>query len=93
MEPTNDRDPNYYHKVVDCQWACPAHTDVPGHASQRVGARGLTGAPSPSVGSSGSPRTSGARSVTEFPPFPSRRIRNASLVLALVHRLSRWPMT
>jgi len=22
-------DPNYYHKVVDCQWACPAHTNVP----------------------------------------------------------------
>jgi formate dehydrogenase (NADP+) beta subunit len=22
-------DPRYYHKVVDCQWACPAHTNVP----------------------------------------------------------------
>src|SRR5437764_8754205 len=21
--------PQYYHKVVDCQWACPAHTNVP----------------------------------------------------------------
>ncbi|MEC8403626.1 MAG: FAD-dependent oxidoreductase, partial [Pseudomonadota bacterium] len=21
--------PKYYHKVVDCQWACPAHTPVP----------------------------------------------------------------
>ena len=31
MEPTNDRDPNYFHQVVDCQWACPAHTDVPGY--------------------------------------------------------------
>lgn len=31
MEPTNDRDPSYFHKVVDCQWACPAHTDVPGY--------------------------------------------------------------
>ncbi len=31
MEPTNDQDPQYYHKVVDCQWACPAHTDVPGY--------------------------------------------------------------
>lgn len=31
MEPTNDQDPSYYHKVVDCQWACPAHTDVPGY--------------------------------------------------------------
>jgi formate dehydrogenase beta subunit len=31
VEPTNDQDPNYYHKVVDCQWACPAHTNVPGY--------------------------------------------------------------
>jgi NADPH-dependent glutamate synthase beta subunit-like oxidoreductase len=31
VEPTNDQDPSYYHKVVDCQWACPAHTDVPGY--------------------------------------------------------------
>src|ERR1043165_9663399 len=29
MKPTNQRDPNYFHKVVDCQWACPAHTNVP----------------------------------------------------------------
>src|ERR1051325_5511420 len=29
MRPTNVSDPNYYHKVVDCQWACPAHTNVP----------------------------------------------------------------
>src|SRR5438094_1921242 len=21
--------PQYYHRVVDCQWACPAHTNVP----------------------------------------------------------------
>jgi len=29
MRPTNVRDPRYFHKVVDCQWACPAHTNVP----------------------------------------------------------------
>lgn len=29
MKPTDVKDPNYYHKVVDCQWACPAHTPVP----------------------------------------------------------------
>lgn len=29
MGPTDVRDPRYYHKVVDCQWACPAHTNVP----------------------------------------------------------------
>ena len=29
MEPTNIRDPEYFHKVVDCQYACPAHTPVP----------------------------------------------------------------
>jgi formate dehydrogenase beta subunit len=28
MEPTNT-DEEYFHRVVDCQWACPAHTDVP----------------------------------------------------------------
>jgi formate dehydrogenase beta subunit len=29
MDPTNVRNPSYYHRVVDCQWACPAHTNVP----------------------------------------------------------------
>jgi formate dehydrogenase (NADP+) beta subunit len=29
MKPTNVGDPDYYHRVVDCQWACPAHTNVP----------------------------------------------------------------
>lgn len=29
MKPTNLQGPNYYHKVVDCQYACPAHTPVP----------------------------------------------------------------
>lgn len=29
MRPTNISDPEYFHKVVDCQYACPAHTPVP----------------------------------------------------------------
>ena len=29
MHPTDVADPTYFHKVVDCQWACPAHTPVP----------------------------------------------------------------
>lgn len=29
MDITNIFNPNYFHKVVDCQWACPAHTPVP----------------------------------------------------------------
>ncbi len=29
MEPTDIGQPEYFHKVVDCQWACPAHTPVP----------------------------------------------------------------
>jgi len=29
VNPTDIQDPNYFHKVVDCQWACPAHTNVP----------------------------------------------------------------
>jgi len=31
MKPTDTSNPDYYHRVVDCQWACPAHTDVPGY--------------------------------------------------------------
>ena len=29
VEPTKTADPEYYHRVVDCQYACPAHTPVP----------------------------------------------------------------
>ncbi len=29
MLPTDIANPSYFHKVVDCQWACPAHTPVP----------------------------------------------------------------
>ncbi len=29
MQATTTRDPAYFHKVIDCQWACPAHTPVP----------------------------------------------------------------
>jgi NADPH-dependent glutamate synthase beta subunit-like oxidoreductase len=29
LQPTEIQNPQYFHKVVDCQWACPAHTPVP----------------------------------------------------------------
>ncbi|MBS0375304.1 MAG: FAD-dependent oxidoreductase [Proteobacteria bacterium] len=29
MQPTDTGQPDFFHQVVDCQWACPAHTDVP----------------------------------------------------------------
>ena len=29
MKPTDTNNPEYFHKVVDCQYACPAHTPVP----------------------------------------------------------------
>jgi formate dehydrogenase (NADP+) beta subunit len=29
LQPTDIANPDYFHKVVDCQWACPAHTPVP----------------------------------------------------------------
>jgi NADPH-dependent glutamate synthase beta subunit-like oxidoreductase/ferredoxin len=29
VKPTDVQNPAYFHKVVDCQWACPAHTNVP----------------------------------------------------------------
>jgi NADPH-dependent glutamate synthase beta subunit-like oxidoreductase len=39
MHPTDTSHPDYFHKVVDCQWACPAHTDVPEYI--RLIAQGL----------------------------------------------------
>ena len=33
MPVTDTSDPQYYHKVVDCQYACPAHTPVPEYIS------------------------------------------------------------
>jgi len=29
LNPTDTAAPDYFHRVVDCQWACPAHTPVP----------------------------------------------------------------
>jgi formate dehydrogenase (NADP+) beta subunit len=29
LESTDIRNPDHFHRVVDCQWACPAHTPVP----------------------------------------------------------------
>jgi len=29
VQPNDITHPDYFHKVVDCQWACPAHTPVP----------------------------------------------------------------
>ena len=29
MKPTDINNPDFFHTVVDCQWACPAHTNVP----------------------------------------------------------------
>ncbi len=29
MKPTDISNPDFFHKIVDCQWACPAHTPVP----------------------------------------------------------------
>lgn len=34
MKPTDSSDPNHFHRVVDCQWGCPAHTDVPRYIRQ-----------------------------------------------------------
>lgn len=34
LKPTDISNPDYLHKVVDCQWACPAHTPVPEYIRQ-----------------------------------------------------------
>ncbi len=39
MQPTDIRNPDYFHKVVDCQWACPAHTAVPEYIRLIAGRR------------------------------------------------------
>lgn len=39
MAPTDIRNPDYFHKVVDCQWACPAHTPVPEYIRLIAGGR------------------------------------------------------
>ena len=39
MKPTDIRTPDYFHKVVDCQWACPAHTPVPEYIRMIAGGR------------------------------------------------------
>jgi formate dehydrogenase (NADP+) beta subunit len=39
MKPTDIGAPDYFHKVVDCQWACPAHTPVPEYIRLIAGGR------------------------------------------------------
>ncbi|MCM8611755.1 FAD-dependent oxidoreductase [Accumulibacter sp.] len=39
MKPTDISAPDYFHKVVDCQWACPAHTPVPEYIRLVAGGR------------------------------------------------------
>ncbi|MBI1244558.1 MAG: 4Fe-4S dicluster domain-containing protein [Alphaproteobacteria bacterium] len=39
MKPTDIAAPDYFHKVVDCQWACPAHTPVPEYIRLIAGKR------------------------------------------------------
>ena len=43
MEPTVVSGPDYFHKVVDCQYACPAHTPVPEYI-RRIAVGDFTGA-------------------------------------------------
>src|ERR1700747_2702322 len=38
MEPTDTSHPDYYHRVVDCRWACPPPPDVPKYV--RLSAQG-----------------------------------------------------
>jgi NADPH-dependent glutamate synthase beta subunit-like oxidoreductase len=43
VKATDISKPDYFHKVVDCQWACPAHTQVPEYIRQ-IAAGNYTGA-------------------------------------------------
>ena len=39
MKATDISGPDYFHKVVDCQYACPAHTPVPEYIRQIAAGR------------------------------------------------------
>jgi NADPH-dependent glutamate synthase beta subunit-like oxidoreductase/ferredoxin len=39
VKPTTIGNPDYFHKVVDCQWACPSHTPVPEYIRLVAGGR------------------------------------------------------
>jgi NADPH-dependent glutamate synthase beta subunit-like oxidoreductase/ferredoxin len=39
LKPTDTKSPEYFHKVVDCQYACPAHTPVPEYIRLIAGGR------------------------------------------------------
>jgi len=43
MEKTDIANPQYFHKVVDCQYACPAHTPVPEYI-RKISQQDYTGA-------------------------------------------------
>lgn len=43
MKPTDISNPDHFHRVVDCQWGCPAHTDVP-HYIRQIAVGDYTGA-------------------------------------------------
>jgi len=43
VQPTDVANPDYFHKVVDCQWACPSHTPVPEYI-RRIAAGDYDGA-------------------------------------------------
>jgi len=43
MKPTNINEPDHFHRIVDCQWGCPAHTDVP-HYIRKIALGDYTGA-------------------------------------------------
>ena len=39
LKPTDNQNPEYFHKVIDCQYACPAHTPVPEYLRLIAGGR------------------------------------------------------
>ena len=45
MKNTDIAAPDYFHKVVDCQWACPAHTPVPEYIRMIAAGRSATSGP------------------------------------------------
>jgi hypothetical protein len=78
MEPTNIAAPDYFHKVVDCQWACPAHTPVPEYI--RLIAAGRYSDPASSVEVQRISASSAAPATSRASPPPAWRVENEPVI-------------
>ena len=89
VKPTDVRNPDYFHKVVDCQWACPgAHQRAGVHPADRAGA--LRPTPTCSTASRTSSRaSSGARAIGRASrPAAAARVEEKPVAICRMKRVA-----